>query len=65
MKRVYTVKINGKTLESRNLKELLARAVSAKRNSDRQGTLKPAFYGRICAGDLSRSYAQSGMAAIH
>lgn len=31
MKRVYYVVIKGKTLEDRNLKELLARAVSEKR----------------------------------
>jgi hypothetical protein len=35
MNKVYYVVIKGRTLESRNLKELLARAVSAKRNLDR------------------------------
>ena len=35
MKKVYYISIKGKTLESRDLKELLARAVAQKRNSDR------------------------------
>jgi hypothetical protein len=36
MNRVYYVVIKGRTLESRNIKELLARAVSAKRDLDRR-----------------------------
>jgi hypothetical protein len=32
MKKIYSVVINGKTLESGNLKELLSRAVIVKRN---------------------------------
>lgn len=35
MKKVYYISIKGKTLESRNLRELLARAVAQKRISDR------------------------------
>jgi len=35
MNEIYRVKIHGKTLESRNLRVLLARAVSEKRNMDR------------------------------
>ena len=35
MNKVYYIMIKGKTLESRDLKELLARAVAQKRNSDR------------------------------
>jgi hypothetical protein len=32
--KIYCVTIHGRTLESRNIKELLARAVTAKRNMD-------------------------------
>ena len=35
MKNIYQVTIHGRTLESRDLKQLLARAVSEKRNMDR------------------------------
>jgi hypothetical protein len=36
MGKVYYVMIKGRTLESRDLKELLARAVTEKRNLDRK-----------------------------
>jgi hypothetical protein len=36
MQRIYHVMIKGRTLESRDLKELLARAVNEKKNSDRK-----------------------------
>jgi hypothetical protein len=36
MQKIYYVIIKGRTLESRDLKELLARAVSEKRNLDRK-----------------------------
>lgn len=42
MSKVYYVNIQGHTLESRNLKELLARAVSEKRNMDRKHRLQRA-----------------------
>jgi hypothetical protein len=48
MAKVYYVMIKGRTLESRNLKELLARAVSEKRNQDRKYRLQP----RSCASAL-------------
>jgi hypothetical protein len=35
MKRIYSVMIKGRTLESRDLRELLARAVNEKRKLDR------------------------------
>jgi hypothetical protein len=41
MGKIYYVMIKGRTLESRNLKELLARAVSEKRNLDRRICLQP------------------------
>lgn len=40
MQKIYYVMIKGRTLESRDLKELLARAVSEKRNSDRKFRLQ-------------------------
>jgi len=48
MEKVYCVIIKGRTLESRDLKELLARAVMEKRSSDRKFRLQnrpyvPAF----------------------
>ena len=39
MNKVYYVMIKGRTLESRNLKELLARAVAEKRNQNRKTLL--------------------------
>jgi len=42
MQRIYYVMIKGRTLESRDLKELLARAVSEKRSSDRKLRLQVA-----------------------
>ena len=35
MKQIFRVSIHGRTLESRNLQRLLARAVAEKRNMDR------------------------------
>jgi hypothetical protein len=48
MGKVYYVMIKGRTLESRNLKELLARAVSEKRNMDRKSRPQ----GHPCASTL-------------
>lgn len=44
MKQVYHVVIKGRTLESQDLKELLARAVSAKRDSDRRLFFQARFH---------------------
>ena len=65
MKRVYSVKINGRTLESRNLKELLARAVSVKQNPDRKVMLATQSCGRISTEDISRACAETGMVVVH
>jgi hypothetical protein len=43
MGKIYYVIIKGRTLESRNLKELLSRAVSEKRNLNRNRRLQPRF----------------------
>jgi len=62
MGKVYYVMIKGRTLESRNLKELLARAVSEKRNTDRKFRVQghpcaPTFVentpAAACAGSCS------------
>lgn len=45
MNKIYYVVIKGRTLESRNLRELLARAVSQKRNLDRQSHPQTRFQG--------------------
>ena len=52
MNRVYYVNIKGRTLESRNLKELLARAVAQKRISDRKFVLQNLSRGKT-AGENS------------
>jgi hypothetical protein len=46
MNKIYYVNIKGRTLESRNLKELLARAVCAKRSLDRASHLQARFHGQ-------------------
>jgi hypothetical protein len=65
MGRVYTVEINGRTLESRNLRELLARAVSAKRNPDPKTMLRSKINGSLSKVNVSKSYSQSGIAVAH
>ena len=49
MKKVYSVIIKGRTLESRDLKELLARAVAQKRISDRKLLLQNLSRGQALA----------------
>jgi hypothetical protein len=56
MGKVYYVNIKGRTLESRNLRELLARAVSEKRDMDRKRRLQ----GHTCAS----AYAENSPAAV-
>ncbi len=65
MNRVYSVKINGRTLEGRNLKELLARAVNAKRNPDRRKVVRAPMYRQISTAGSSVSYGDPGMAVVH
>jgi hypothetical protein len=43
MKNIYQVTICGSTIESRDLRQLLARAVSEKRSMDRRLRFLPAF----------------------
>ena len=65
MGRVHTVEINGRTLESRNLRELLARAVSAKRNPGQRQSITSNLPGRLSTADVQGSYPHSGAVAVH
>lgn len=62
MNKVYYVIIKGRTLESRNLKELLSRAVSAKRIMDRSFHSGPQFHGNSSVENSMRSYEAGGTA---
>jgi len=65
MNRVYYIMIKGKTLESRDLKQLLARAVAQKRNSDRAFMMQNLSRGQGSNGNPSRAgMAARGAAAI-
>ena len=64
MQKVYYVMIKGRTLESRDLKELLARAVSEKRNSDRRYGLQSRSYEPMAVENLSNSYENANSAAM-
>jgi hypothetical protein len=50
MKDIYKVTIHGMTLESRNLRHLLARAVSEKRNMDQRLRFLPPVGPMIVSG---------------
>jgi len=62
MNKIYHVIIKGRTLESRDLKELLARAVSAKRNLDGKAQIKSRFHRQASAGNVSNPYEHSHQA---
>jgi hypothetical protein len=65
MNKVYYISIKGKTLESRDLKELLARAVAQKRKSDRAFMLQTLSRGQVANGNPSGvCMAASGATAI-
>jgi len=63
MDRVYYVVIKGRTLESRNLKELLSRAVSAKRDLDRRLFFQARFSGRASLEDPSGAFISAASEA--
>jgi len=63
MKKVYSVIIKGRTLESRDLKELLARAVAQKRNTDRQFLLQNLSRGQASPDSASGFYYPENQAA--
>ena len=50
MKEIYRVTIHGRTLESRDLKQLLARAVSEKRSMDQRLRILPHLPPLILSG---------------
>ena len=65
MNKIYCISIKGKTLESRNLKELLARAVEQKRKSDRAFMLQNLSRGQVAGVHRAGAcIAASGAAAI-
>ena len=64
MDKIYYVIIKGRTLESRDLKELLARAVAEKRNLDRRSRLQTRFCGPVNGGNASSLCADAGRAAM-
>jgi hypothetical protein len=64
MNKVYYVMIKGRTLESRNLKELLARAVSEKRSSDRRFPIQAGAYSRAAIENPAESFASDRSAAM-
>jgi hypothetical protein len=64
MGKVYYVIIKGRTLESRNLRELLSRAVSAKRSTDRRFPLQPRFNETSSAENPMRPCVAASTAVI-
>jgi hypothetical protein len=62
MNRVYSVIIKGRTLESRDVRELLARAVARKRETDRKFMLQNLSRGKssVVAGSGSLAAAGNG-----
>ncbi|MDM7997305.1 MAG: hypothetical protein QUT30_16670 [Acidobacteriota bacterium] len=63
MKKVYSVIIKGRTLESRDLKELLARAVAQKRRTDRQFILQNLSRGQASPDNPGGFYYPENQAA--
>jgi len=64
MQKIYYVMIKGRTLESRDLKELLARAVSEKRSSDRKLRLQSRSYGQAAVENMPHTYVSTRSAAM-
>jgi len=62
MNKIYSVTINGRTMESRNLRELLARAVNAKRNLCRGKGFESQFHKKISTENAAGSCPESKMA---
>jgi hypothetical protein len=59
MNKVYYVNISGRTLESRDLRELLARAVAQKRISDRKSILQNLSRGQAPVESMSNAFIAS------
>jgi hypothetical protein len=56
MNKIYYVMIKGRTLESRNLKHLLSRAVAEKRNMERRSDFSTPIHGSPAADNTRNSY---------
>ena len=63
MNKIYYVIIKGRTLESRDLRELLGRAVLEKRNQDRKSRLQSRLPGQVPLGDASHAYGSAAQVA--
>ena len=63
MNKIYSISIKGKTLESRDLKELLARAVAQKRILDRASMLQNLSRGQSSGMNASGAWMAAGGAA--
>jgi len=64
MQKIYSVIIKGRTLESWDLRELLARAVSTKRKSDSRSVFPDRLEGQPAAQKSSNFYVVAGFADI-
>jgi len=64
MNKVYYVMINGRTLESRDIKELLARAVCEKRNSGRRFRSQARSYSHSSFENASPAYVSARSASM-
>jgi hypothetical protein len=65
MNTIYSVTISGRTFQSRDLKELLARAVSVKRNMKRASMVENRQCGILPAEEPAQSFSATEMAAVH
>jgi hypothetical protein len=63
MNKIYYVIIKGRTFESRNLKQLLARAVAEKRNLDRKS--KSQIHQPVAIDDSTTLYGNSCQMVVH
>jgi hypothetical protein len=59
MNKIYYVMIKGRTLESRNIKHLLARAVAEKRNLDRKTNLSTSITRCTTMNSIGPCYRDS------
>ena len=65
MNRIYSVTISGRTFQSYDLKELLARAVSVKKNMRQAGMTASKQLRRFQTEEPSNSFSGTEMAAVH
>jgi len=65
MDRIYSVTINGRVLEGRDIRDLLARAVSAKRNVRLGRMQRAGLYNNISTEHSPASYSSPEIAAVH